>query len=79
MRELAYYEAKFEALRELLAADERVHLIGGTFLSLSPRKAVFQEIAKRYPIGSSLLPSQSSASAASLPEPRWQGSGRLWT
>src|SRR5437870_10542551 len=49
MRELAYYEAKFEALRELLAADERVHLIGGTFLSLSPRKAVFQEIAKRYP------------------------------
>ena len=49
MRELAYYEAKFEALRELLAADERVHLIGGTFLSLSPRRAVFQEIAKRYP------------------------------
>jgi acetoin:2,6-dichlorophenolindophenol oxidoreductase subunit beta len=49
MRELAYYEAKFEALRELLAADERVHLIGGTFLSLSPRRAVFQEIVKRYP------------------------------
>ncbi|TMA04956.1 MAG: alpha-ketoacid dehydrogenase subunit beta [Deltaproteobacteria bacterium] len=49
MRELAYYEAKFEALRELLEVDERVHLIGGTFLSLSPRKAVFQEIAKRYP------------------------------
>jgi acetoin:2,6-dichlorophenolindophenol oxidoreductase subunit beta len=49
MRELAYYEAKFEALRELLAADECVHLIGGTFLSLSPRRAVFQEIVKRYP------------------------------
>src|SRR5919198_495539 len=49
MRELAYYEAKFEALHEIMAADERVHLIGGTFLSLSPRRAVFQEIAKRYP------------------------------
>ncbi|HEX9443160.1 MAG TPA: transketolase C-terminal domain-containing protein [Candidatus Binatia bacterium] len=49
MREIAYYEAKFEALGEMLAADERVHLIGGTFLSLSPRRAVFQAIAERYP------------------------------
>ena len=49
MRELAYYEAKFEALREILAADERVHLIGGTFLSLSPHRASFQETANRYP------------------------------
>src|SRR5436189_673604 len=49
MRELAYYEAKFEALREILAADERVHLIGGTFLSLSPRRKLFSEIAARYP------------------------------
>lgn len=49
MRELAYYEAKFEALREILAADERVHLIGGTFLSLSPHRKLFQDIAERYP------------------------------
>ncbi len=49
MRELAYYEAKFEALREILAADERVHLMGGTFLSLNPHRAAFQEIVKRYP------------------------------
>lgn len=49
MRELAYYEAKFEALREILAADERVHLIGGTFLSLSPRRKLYQELAARYP------------------------------
>jgi pyruvate/2-oxoglutarate/acetoin dehydrogenase E1 component len=49
MRELAYYEAKFEALGEIMAADQRVHLIGGTFLSLSPRRALYQELAKKYP------------------------------
>jgi pyruvate/2-oxoglutarate/acetoin dehydrogenase E1 component len=49
MRELAYYEAKFEALDEILTADERVHLIGGTFLSLSPRRKLYQELAARYP------------------------------
>jgi len=49
MRELAYYEAKFEALGEIMAADKRVHLIGGTFLSLSPRRALHQELAKKYP------------------------------
>jgi len=49
MRELAYYEAKFEALHEIMAADQRVHLIGGTFLSLSPRRALYQELAKKNP------------------------------
>jgi len=49
MRELAYYEAKFEALNEIMAADPRVHLINGTFLSLSPRRHVFQELVKKYP------------------------------
>lgn len=49
MRELAYYEAKFEALREILAGDDRVHLIGGTFLSLSPRRKLFSDLAARYP------------------------------
>ena len=48
MRELAYYEAKLEALSELMAADERVHLFGGTFLSLSPRRGLFQKIAEKY-------------------------------
>jgi acetoin:2,6-dichlorophenolindophenol oxidoreductase subunit beta len=48
MRELAYYEAKFEALNDIMAADQRVHLINGTFLSLSPRRHVFQELAKKY-------------------------------
>ena len=48
MRELAYYEAKLEALSEIMA-DERVHLMGGSFLSLSPRRGLFQKIAKRYP------------------------------
>src|SRR5919109_3769682 len=48
MRELAYYEAKFEALNEIMAADKRVHLINGTFLSLSPHRHVFQELVKKY-------------------------------
>ena len=34
MREIAYYEAKFEALHEIMAADPTVHLMNGTFLSL---------------------------------------------
>lgn len=48
MRELAYYEAKFEALDEIMAADQRVHLINGTFLSLSPHRHVFQDLSKKY-------------------------------
>ncbi|MGH7770523.1 MAG: alpha-ketoacid dehydrogenase subunit beta [Candidatus Binatia bacterium] len=48
MRELAYYEAKFEALGEIMAADERVHLIGGSFLSLSPRRRLYRELAEKY-------------------------------
>jgi acetoin:2,6-dichlorophenolindophenol oxidoreductase subunit beta len=48
MRELAYYEAKFEALNEIMAADPRVHLINGSFLSLSPRREVFQNLVKKY-------------------------------
>jgi pyruvate/2-oxoglutarate/acetoin dehydrogenase E1 component len=48
MREIAYYEAKFEALHEIMAADERVHLINGTFLSLSPHRHVYQELVIKY-------------------------------
>jgi pyruvate/2-oxoglutarate/acetoin dehydrogenase E1 component len=48
MRELAYYEAKFEALDEIMAADQRVHLINGTFLSLSPHRHVYQNLTKKY-------------------------------
>jgi pyruvate/2-oxoglutarate/acetoin dehydrogenase E1 component len=48
MREIFYYEAKFEALHELMAADERVHLIGSTFLSLSQHRQVYQDLAKKY-------------------------------
>src|SRR4030095_9709053 len=48
MRELAYYEAKFEALEEIMAADQRVHLINGTFLSLSPHRHVCQPLQKKY-------------------------------
>src|SRR5436190_21989641 len=48
MRELAYYEAKFEALEEIMAADQRVHLINGTFLSLSPHRHVYQNLKNKY-------------------------------
>src|SRR3989338_4088563 len=52
MRELAYYEAKLEGLREILAADERVHFIteiATGFLGLSPRRFHFREIANSFP------------------------------
>ena len=49
MREMAYYEAKLAALREILAADERVRLIHETFLGLSPRRSLFGEIEKSFP------------------------------
>src|SRR3970040_2137950 len=48
MRELAYYEAKCEALEEIMAADQRVHLINGTFLSLSPHRHVYQNLKSKY-------------------------------
>ena len=48
MRELAYYEAKFEALDEIMAADPRVHLINGTFLSLSPHRHIYQKLLQKY-------------------------------
>jgi acetoin:2,6-dichlorophenolindophenol oxidoreductase subunit beta len=48
MRELAYYEAKFEALNDIMRADARVHLIGGTFLSLSQHRRVYQELVAKY-------------------------------
>jgi pyruvate/2-oxoglutarate/acetoin dehydrogenase E1 component len=49
MRQLAYYEAKFEALNEIMAADPKVHLINGTFFSLSPRRTLFTDLVKKYP------------------------------
>ena len=48
MRELNYYEAKFEALDEIMAGDQRVHLINGTFLSLSPHRHVYQNLLQKY-------------------------------
>jgi pyruvate dehydrogenase E1 component beta subunit len=48
MRELAYYEAKFEALDEIMAADSRVHLFNGTFLSLSPHRHVYNNLVAKY-------------------------------
>jgi pyruvate/2-oxoglutarate/acetoin dehydrogenase E1 component len=49
MREMAYYEAKLTALREIMAADESVRLIHETFLGLSPRRSLFGDIEKSFP------------------------------
>lgn len=49
MRKLAYHQAKLEALRELMEEDDRVHLIGGSFFSLSPHRLNFAAIEKTYP------------------------------
>ncbi len=49
MRELAYYESKLIALREIMAADERVHLFAESFLGLSEHRGLFREIVKDYP------------------------------
>jgi len=52
MRELAYYEAKLEALREIIAADDSVHYISDIatgFLGLSPHRVKFAEIARDFP------------------------------
>jgi acetoin:2,6-dichlorophenolindophenol oxidoreductase subunit beta len=52
MRELAYYEAKLEGLREILAADEKAHFIteiATGFLGLSPHRVHFREIANAFP------------------------------
>lgn len=52
MRELAYYEAKLEALTELLDGDDAVHFIadkGSGFFGLSPRRVLFQKVVAGYP------------------------------
>lgn len=51
MRELFYYQAKLEALRAIIAADDRVRFVTDTagFLGLSPHRFEFADIAKRYP------------------------------
>ena len=49
MRELVYYEAKLEGLREILADDERVHLFAESFLGPSEHRGLFREIVKDYP------------------------------
>lgn len=50
MRELFYYQAKLEALREIIAADDRVRFVTDTagFLGLSEHRFEFADIAKRY-------------------------------
>ncbi|MGQ0569452.1 MAG: alpha-ketoacid dehydrogenase subunit beta [Armatimonadota bacterium] len=49
MRELAYAEALIETLRELLQADDRVHIMGGYFLGLTPRRVLMAQLRDEFP------------------------------
>lgn len=49
MREITYAEAMVEALREIMEADERIHLIGSYFLGLSPRRALLTRLREQFP------------------------------
>jgi pyruvate/2-oxoglutarate/acetoin dehydrogenase E1 component len=46
---MKYHDAKYAALREIMQGDERVHLMGGSFLSLSPHRVNFKTIQEAYP------------------------------
>ncbi len=48
MREISYAEAKVEALREILEADDRVCLVGSYFLGLSPRRVLMNALRERF-------------------------------
>ncbi len=49
MREITYAEALVEGLREALEGDPRVHLIGGYFFGLSPRRALMARLREDFP------------------------------
>jgi pyruvate dehydrogenase E1 component beta subunit len=49
VREITYAEALVEGLREALEADPRVHLIGGYFFGLSPRRALMTRLREDFP------------------------------
>ncbi len=48
MREISYAEAKVEALREIMEADDRVCLVGSYFLGLSPRRVLMNALRERF-------------------------------
>jgi len=48
MREISYAEAKVEALREIMEADERVCLIGSYFLGISPRRVLMDQLRGQF-------------------------------
>lgn len=51
MKQTAYYAAKLDALRQIVANDERVHLIADIsgFMGLSPHRLKFPELRKEFP------------------------------
>jgi pyruvate/2-oxoglutarate/acetoin dehydrogenase E1 component len=48
MLQLPHYQSKLLALREALEADPAVHLIGRSFVGMSPRRELFDEIEKSF-------------------------------
>lgn len=49
MTQVSYAEALVGVLGEALGSDERVHLMGGYFLGLTPQRALMNELRDRYP------------------------------
>jgi pyruvate/2-oxoglutarate/acetoin dehydrogenase E1 component len=51
MGKIAYHAAKLEALRQIVASDDRVHLIADTagFMGLSPHRFKFADLVKSFP------------------------------
>lgn len=49
MREILYAQALVEGLRELLDADERVHLMGQYFLGLTPHRELMGAVRDAFP------------------------------
>src|SRR5262245_55727398 len=48
MREIAYYEGKFEAINEIMAVDPSVHPTNGTSVRSRQHGPVYQTLAKKY-------------------------------
>jgi len=48
LREITYAEALVEALGELLESDTRIHLIGNSFLGLSPKRVLLDSLREKF-------------------------------
>lgn len=49
MSDVSFAEALVASLREALETDERVHLMGGYFLGLTPKRTLMNDLRERFP------------------------------